>query len=131
MVGVRQRVGRGWGCARPRPPLPNSKSLILRCIRKILSVALLSSGPFLKDPHSSTTSLTSDNCRCTLGLVIVSFKHKGLKRLFEQNDRSGLRADLIDKIDRILTVLDAASAPQALDIPGYRLHQLKGDYKGY
>ena len=63
--------------------------------------------------------------------MIVSFKHKGLKRLFEQNDRSGLRADLIDKIDRILTVLDAASAPQALDIPGYRLHQLKGDYKGY
>jgi len=63
--------------------------------------------------------------------VIVSFKHKGLKRLFEQNDRSGLRADLIEKIDRILTVLDAASAPQALDLPGYRLHQLKGDYKGY
>ena len=62
--------------------------------------------------------------------MIVSFKHKGLKRLFEQNDRSGLRADLIDKIDRILTVLDAASAPQALDLPGYRLHQLKGDYKG-
>lgn len=52
-------------------------------------------------------------------------------RLFEQNDRSGLRADLIEKIDRILTVLDAASAPQALDLPGYRLHQLKGDYKGY
>jgi hypothetical protein len=46
--------------------------------------------------------------------VIVSFKHKGLKRLFEQNDRSGLRADLTDKIERILTVLDAASAPQAL-----------------
>ena len=63
--------------------------------------------------------------------MIVSFKHKGLKRLFEQNDRSGLRADLIDKIDRILTVLDAASAAQALGLPGYRLHQLKGDYKGY
>lgn len=63
--------------------------------------------------------------------VIVSFKHKGLKRLFEQNDHSGLRADLIDKIERILTVLDAASVPQALDLPGYRLHQLKGDWKGY
>ena len=63
--------------------------------------------------------------------MIVSFKHKGLKRLFEQNDRSGLRADLTDKIERILTVLDAASAPQALDLPGYRLHQLKGDRKGY
>jgi proteic killer suppression protein len=63
--------------------------------------------------------------------VLVSFKHKGLKRLFEQNNRSGLRADLTDKIERILSVLDAASAPQALDLPGYRLHQLKGDRKGY
>ena len=63
--------------------------------------------------------------------MIVSFKHKGLKRLFEQNNRSGLRADLTDKIGRILSVLDAASAPQALDLPGYRLHQLKGDRKGY
>ena len=63
--------------------------------------------------------------------MIVSFKHKGLKRLFEQNNRSGLRADLTDKIERILSVLDAASAPQALDLPGYRLHQLKGDRKGY
>ena len=63
--------------------------------------------------------------------VIVSFKHKGLKRLFEQNNRSGLRADLTDKIERILSVLDAASAPQALDLPGYRLHELKGDRKGY
>ena len=63
--------------------------------------------------------------------MIVSFKHKGLKRLFEQNDRSGLSADLIDKIERILTVLEAASTPQALDLPGYRLHQLKGDWKGY
>ena len=63
--------------------------------------------------------------------MIVSFKHKGLKRLFEQNNRSSLRADLTDKIERILSVLDAASAPQALDLPGYRLHQLKGDRKGY
>ena len=63
--------------------------------------------------------------------MIVSFKHKGLKRLFEQDNRSGLRADLTDKIERILSVLDAASAPQALDLPGYRLHQLKGDRKGY
>lgn len=64
-------------------------------------------------------------------IVIVSFKHKGLKRLFEQGDRSGLRADLIDKIERVVTLLDAASVPQALDLPGYRLHQLKGDLKGY
>ena len=30
----------------------------------------------------------------------------------------------------ILTVLDAASTPQALNLPRYRLHRLKGDMKG-
>jgi proteic killer suppression protein len=63
--------------------------------------------------------------------VIASFKHKGLKRLFEHGDRSGLRSDLVDKIERILSVLDAASVPQGLDLPGYRLHPLKGEWKGY
>ena len=63
--------------------------------------------------------------------MIASFKHKGLKRLFERNDPSGIRADLLDKVERILAVLDAASVPQALDLPGYRLHPLKGEWTGY
>ena len=63
--------------------------------------------------------------------MIASFKHKGLKRLAEQGDRSKIRRDLADKIERILSVLDAAATPQALDLPGYRLHPLKGDLKGY
>jgi toxin HigB-1 len=37
----------------------------------------------------------------------------------------------VDTVERILTVLDAASAPQALDLPRYRLHALKGDLKGF
>lgn len=63
--------------------------------------------------------------------MIASFKHRGLKRLHEKGDRSGIRADLLDKIERILTVLDAANAPEALDLPGYRLHALRGDLRGY
>jgi proteic killer suppression protein len=62
--------------------------------------------------------------------VIRSFKHRGLKRLYERGDRSGIRPDFVDKVARILTVLDAATTPQALDLPGYRLHPLKGDLKG-
>jgi toxin HigB-1 len=62
--------------------------------------------------------------------MIRSFKHRGLKRLYERDDRSGIRPDLVDVIERILTALDAASTPQALDIPRYRLHPLKGDLKG-
>jgi proteic killer suppression protein len=63
--------------------------------------------------------------------MILSFKHRGLKRLFERNDRSQIGADLIRRIENILSTLDAADSPQALDIPGYRLHQLKGDRKGF
>ena len=63
--------------------------------------------------------------------MIRSFKHRGLKRLLERGDRGGIRPDMLDTVERILTVLDAATAPQALDIPRYRLHPLKGDLKGF
>ena len=63
-------------------------------------------------------------------LVIRSFKHRGLKRLYEREDPSGIRPDLLDTVERILTVLDLAVTPQPLDIPRYRLHPLKGDLKG-
>ncbi len=62
--------------------------------------------------------------------MIRSFKHRGLKRLYERGDRSGVRPDPLDTVERILSVLDAAVAPQALDLPRYRLHPLKGDLKG-
>ena len=63
--------------------------------------------------------------------MIRSIKHRGLKRLYEQGDRSGIRPDLVDKVERILTALDSAIAPQALDVPGYRLHPLKGQLQGF
>ena len=44
--------------------------------------------------------------------------------------RSGIRPDLAETVERILTVLDAATTPQALDVPRYRLHRLKGDLEG-
>jgi proteic killer suppression protein len=62
--------------------------------------------------------------------LIRSFKHRGLKRLYERGDRSGIRPDLIETVERILTVLDSATTPQGLDIPRYRLQPLKGDLKG-
>jgi toxin HigB-1 len=63
--------------------------------------------------------------------MIRSFKHRGLKRLYESGDRSGIRPDMLETVEGILTVLDAANTPQALDIPRYRLHSLKGDLKGF
>jgi proteic killer suppression protein len=63
--------------------------------------------------------------------MIRSFKHRGLKRLYEHDDRSGIRPDLVDTVQEILTVLDDAVTPQQLGLPGYRLHPLKGDMEGF
>ena len=63
--------------------------------------------------------------------MIRSFKHRGLKRLYEQDDRSGVRPDLVKDVEDILARLDDAETPQAMNLPGYRLHALKGDLKGF
>ena len=63
--------------------------------------------------------------------MIRSFKHRGLKRLYERGDRSGIRPDLLDMVEDILARLDEADTPQAMNLPGYHLHPLKGDLKGY
>ena len=60
-----------------------------------------------------------------------SFKHRGLKPLYERDDRSGIRPDFVDTVQEILTVLDGSATSQELDLPGYRLHPLKGDLKGF
>jgi toxin HigB-1 len=63
--------------------------------------------------------------------MIRHFRHRGLKRLYEQDDRRELNPQHADKIARILARLDEATQPQQLALPGYRLHPLKGDLAGY
>jgi toxin HigB-1 len=63
--------------------------------------------------------------------VIGSFKHKGLKRLFEEDDRSRLAPDMVEKIRLILSALEEAGSIDDLNQPSFRLHPLKGDLKGY
>ena len=63
--------------------------------------------------------------------MIKSFRHRGLKRLFERGDRSLIRPDLVDTVENILFLLDEALSVQALAIPRYRLHPLRGKFKGY
>jgi len=63
--------------------------------------------------------------------MIVTFKHKGLKLFYEKGDASKLKPQHINKIRLILTRLDTARTPGELNIPGYGLHQLKGDLKHF
>lgn len=63
--------------------------------------------------------------------MIVSFRHRGLKRLFETGDRRQLRQDQVARIRRVLAILDTATRVEDVDrLPGMRLHRLKGDLAG-
>ncbi len=63
--------------------------------------------------------------------MIGSIRHKGLKRLYEDDDPRGIGANLRKRVSEILSVLDAADSIEEADIPGYRLHLLSGDRQGY
>jgi proteic killer suppression protein len=56
---------------------------------------------------------------------------KGLKRLYEDDDACGVIREHVEKLRDILARLDAASTVADMDLPGFRLHSLKGDLKGY
>jgi len=62
--------------------------------------------------------------------VIRSIRHKGLKRLHEDDDPRGVIVEHGDKLRDILARLDAAGDISDMDLPGFRLHPLKGESKG-
>ena len=62
--------------------------------------------------------------------MIRTIRHRGLKRLFEHDDPSKIQASQVKRISDVLAHLDRAEKPSDLDLPGYRLHPLKGDLKG-
>jgi toxin HigB-1 len=63
--------------------------------------------------------------------VIRSIRHKGLKRLYEEDDRRGLNREHIAKLRDILARLDAARTVTDMTLPGFDLHPLKGELKGF
>lgn len=63
--------------------------------------------------------------------MIISFRHKGLERLYRRAERRGVAADLLPKIERILARLDVATGAAEMDLPGLKLHPLKGKMKGF
>ncbi len=63
--------------------------------------------------------------------VIVSFRHRGLERLYRTGSKRGVQADHVPKLLRILSVLDVAQTPEDLAIPSFRTHPLKGELAGH
>jgi toxin HigB-1 len=63
--------------------------------------------------------------------MIVSFRHKGLRLLYETGSTKGVNAAHKTKLCNILAALDVAAKPEELALPSYRLHSLKGEFKGH
>ncbi|MGC1201874.1 MAG: type II toxin-antitoxin system RelE/ParE family toxin [Candidatus Acidiferrales bacterium] len=63
--------------------------------------------------------------------MIRTIRHKGLKRLYEDDDSRGVIGEHAEKLRDILARLDTAAAIADMDLPGFRLHPLKGELKGF
>lgn len=63
--------------------------------------------------------------------MIRAIRHKGLKRLYEDDDPRGVMSEHAEKLRDILARLDAAVTASDMDLPGFRLHPLKGELKGF
>ena len=62
--------------------------------------------------------------------MIKSFKHKGLERFFETGSTRGIQTKHSTKLRMQLSAMDTAQTIEDVDVPGYRLHSLKGTRKG-
>lgn len=63
--------------------------------------------------------------------MIQHIRHKGLRKLYEDDVSKGVEQIYVDKLKRILSKLDSAGSAEDMNLPGYRLHQLTGDLKGF
>ena len=63
--------------------------------------------------------------------MLLLFKSKALRRLFETSDGRGLKAEHLEKIELILAVLHSSDRIEGFDFPSFRLYPLKGDLSGF
>ena len=62
--------------------------------------------------------------------MIQSFRHKGLRKFYESGSAAGVQPHHAKRLRMLLTALDTAQCIEDMDIPGFRLHQLKGEERG-
>lgn len=62
--------------------------------------------------------------------MIKTFRHRGLERFFLRGSLAGIQPKHASRLRLQLGRLDAARSPRDMDLPGWRLHPLKGDLTG-
>ena len=63
--------------------------------------------------------------------MIQSFRHRGLKALYDGRTAKRVASEHVEKLRDILAMLDRSKGPDDMDLPGFRLHPLRGDLKGH
>ncbi len=74
--------------------------------------------------------LLRDAQHTILWLMIKTFTHKGLRRFYETGSTAGIQSTHRKRLRLELAALDTAARIKDMDIPGFRLHPLKGKRKG-
>jgi proteic killer suppression protein len=62
--------------------------------------------------------------------MIITFNHKGLEGFFVKGSYKAIPAQYAARIERVLDRLDAIVVPEDMNLPGYKLHELKGKRRG-
>lgn len=62
--------------------------------------------------------------------MITSFRHKGLRKFYESGSLAGIQPAHANRLKMQLAALDTAQTIEDMDIPGFRLHPLKGNEQG-
>lgn len=83
---------------------------------------------YLADIFGLASRIDPRYTRCTM---IKTFKHKGLERFYLTGSKRGIQAAHAARLEDQLVILARATAPSAMDIPGWNLHPLKGELKGH
>lgn len=63
--------------------------------------------------------------------MIISFRHKGLEQFFRAGSMRGIQPAHAKKLRNILGRLDASEGPDDMNLPGFKLHALRGDLRDY
>lgn len=97
-----------------------------------VSNAQMPPGPKISITRAIIAPLTSVKLQATLTAVkIRNIAHKGLKRLYAEDNAKGVPADTVDKLCKMLAFLDDMQDPEELRaLPSWKVHTLTGDRKG-
>jgi proteic killer suppression protein len=63
--------------------------------------------------------------------VILSYRHKGLRKFAETGSKAGIQPKHNERLRRLLTALEVAGRPGDMNAPGNNLHPLTGDLEGH